>query len=141
MLDAFNVTSLAKWGYTNDTLFIDPLQPEFRPQDYSESAYTRSAIEAKLAWLWSTDPYNHGNVQGVEAALSAYSKGIILTQASSTQAANASATRAAQSDASDVDSTGTRTTVVSAQAEPTESVASDREEASSSEPTSVQMSS
>jgi bilirubin oxidase len=61
MLIAFNVTQLEKWGYTNDTRFIDPMEPEFRPKDYDSADYTTDAILKKLAWFYSTDAYNQGN--------------------------------------------------------------------------------
>lgn len=81
MLVEFSVPNLEKWGYTNNTLFIDPLQPEFQAKYYNEGDYTAEAINDKIAWLWSTNPYNHGNVEGVYAAIDAYEQGEILTQA------------------------------------------------------------
>ncbi|KAJ4305895.1 hypothetical protein N0V90_001428 [Kalmusia sp. IMI 367209] len=85
MLVAFNVSNLAKWGYTNDTEFIDPMQPEFRPKDYNSDDFTEGAIKKKIRWLYSTDPYNHGNIQGVYSALDAGLKGEQLTQESESQ--------------------------------------------------------
>ncbi|KAF2710227.1 bilirubin oxidase [Pleomassaria siparia CBS 279.74] len=61
MLVAFNVTQLAGWGYTNDTIFIDPMQPEFRPKDINPADYVVDAIMKKLAWFYSTNAYNMGN--------------------------------------------------------------------------------
>lgn len=72
MLVAFNVTELAKWGYDNSTIFIDPMQPEFRPVNYNKADYTKEAILKKIEWLYSTNAYNHGDVAGVYSALDAY---------------------------------------------------------------------
>ncbi|KAF2643829.1 bilirubin oxidase [Massarina eburnea CBS 473.64] len=69
MLVAFNVTNLAKWGYTNDTLFIDPMEEEFRPKPYNAADYTEDAIMKKIAWFYSTNAYNHGNIAGVYSAI------------------------------------------------------------------------
>lgn len=82
MLAAFSVPNLEKWGYTNSTLFINPNQPEFQAKDYNEDDYTEQAINRKIAWLYSTNPYNKGNIQGVYSALDAYSQGQYWTQAS-----------------------------------------------------------
>jgi hypothetical protein len=73
MLVAFNVTQLAKWGYDNSTIFIDPMQPEFRPKNIDQADYEVDAIMKKLAWFYSTNAYNHGNASGVSSALDAYS--------------------------------------------------------------------
>lgn len=70
MLGAFNVTQLSKWGYTNDTLFIDPMEPAFRPKNYTRSVSTEASIKRKISWFYSTNPYNKGNVEGVFRALS-----------------------------------------------------------------------
>ena len=82
MLVAFSVPNLEKWGYTNSTLFIDPLQPEFQARSYSSDDSTEEAINKKIAWLYSTDPYNHDNIAGIYSALDAYSKGEYWTQSS-----------------------------------------------------------
>ncbi|KAH7132250.1 Cupredoxin [Dendryphion nanum] len=75
MMAAFNVTQLAKWGYDNSTLFIDPMQPEFRPKAINAADFTEDAIRQKLAWFYSTNAYNGGNVAEVYSALDAYSSG------------------------------------------------------------------
>jgi len=75
MLVAFNVTQLANWGYTNDTIFIDPTEPLFRPKSYDAAVSTDDAIRSKIGWLYSTDPYNHGNIAAVYAALDAAKTG------------------------------------------------------------------
>jgi bilirubin oxidase len=82
MLVAFNITQLANWGYDNSTLFIDPMQPEFRPKDYNEADYTDEAIDKKLAWFYSTNAYNHGDVKAVYSCLDAYASGVNCTQTS-----------------------------------------------------------
>ncbi|PVH90521.1 Cupredoxin [Periconia macrospinosa] len=70
MLVAFNVTQLGEWGYTDDTLFIDPMELEFRPKYYNpHEDGTDIAIREKIAWFYSKDPYNKGNVVGVYEAL------------------------------------------------------------------------
>lgn len=71
MLVALNVTNLEKWGYTNSTLFIDPKQPEFQARDFNSDDFTDEAINNRIAWLYSTNPYNKGNVSAVYAALDA----------------------------------------------------------------------
>ncbi|RMZ70364.1 bilirubin oxidase [Pyrenophora seminiperda CCB06] len=58
MLTAFNVTQLDKWGYDNTTIFIDPMEPRFRPKDVNTEDYTEEAIEKKLDWFYSLDAYN-----------------------------------------------------------------------------------
>ncbi|KAK7185153.1 hypothetical protein DPSP01_000731 [Paraphaeosphaeria sporulosa] len=81
MLVAFSVPNLEKWGYTNSTLFIDPNQPEFKGKDFNSDDFTEEAINSKIAWLYSTNPYNKGNIAGVYSALDAYSQGQYWTQA------------------------------------------------------------
>jgi bilirubin oxidase len=58
MLVAFNVTNLAKWGYDNSTVFIDPMQLEFRPKDIHAEEFSDDAVREKLNWFWSLDAYN-----------------------------------------------------------------------------------
>lgn len=58
MLVAFNVTQLAKWGYKEDTIFIDPMAPEFRPKEINPDDFTDNAIRKKLDWFWSLDAYD-----------------------------------------------------------------------------------
>jgi bilirubin oxidase len=61
MLVAFNVTQLEKWGYNSSTIFIDPMEPEFRPKDIDPSDYTEEAIRRKLDWFYSLNAYNQGS--------------------------------------------------------------------------------
>jgi hypothetical protein len=84
MLAAFNVTQLEKWGYTNDTAFIDPMQPEFRPKPANDADNTDEAIRSKIAWFWSTNAYNHGDIAGVESAIGAYATGGAPAESAST---------------------------------------------------------
>ncbi|CAI6332265.1 unnamed protein product [Periconia digitata] len=70
MLVAFNVTQLSEWGYTDDAIFIDPMEPQFRPTWYDAAAETEAAIKSKIAWLYGKDPYNKGDIKGVWQALS-----------------------------------------------------------------------
>ncbi|XP_014562388.1 hypothetical protein COCVIDRAFT_32842 [Bipolaris victoriae FI3] len=58
MMGAFNVTQLEKWGYDKDTIFIDPMQPEFRPKNINSADYTEEAIMEKLDWFYHTNAYN-----------------------------------------------------------------------------------
>jgi len=57
MLVAFNVTQLAEWGYDNSTIFINPMQPKFRPKFINSTDFTEDAILKKLAWFYSTNAY------------------------------------------------------------------------------------
>lgn len=52
------MTQLEKWGYDNTTLFIDPMEPRFRPKDITAEAYTETAIFEKLDWFYHTNAYN-----------------------------------------------------------------------------------
>ncbi|KAH7068185.1 bilirubin oxidase [Paraphoma chrysanthemicola] len=58
MLVAFNVTNLAKWGYDGSTVFIDPMEPAFRPKNITPEDFTNEAIRKKLEWLWGLNAYN-----------------------------------------------------------------------------------
>jgi bilirubin oxidase len=58
MLVAFNVTNLSRWGYDNSTLFIDPMEPAFRPKQITAEDFTDDSIRQKLAWFWSLNAYN-----------------------------------------------------------------------------------
>lgn len=61
MLVAFNVTNLEKWGYNESTLFIDPMEPTFRPKNIVPEDFTDAAIQAKLDWFWGLDAYNRSS--------------------------------------------------------------------------------
>jgi bilirubin oxidase len=69
MMVAFNVTNLEKWGYDASTMFIDPMQPEFRPKDIHDDHYTEDAIMDKMNWFYGTNAYNHGDVAEVYSQL------------------------------------------------------------------------
>lgn len=62
MLGAFNVTQLEAWGYDSSTLFIDPMEPAFRPKDVITADYTDEAIRSKLDWFLSLDAYKQNSV-------------------------------------------------------------------------------
>lgn len=62
MLAAFNVTQLEKWGYDSSTLFIDPMEPVFRPKNANPEDYTDEAVAKKLEWFWSSNAYNQTQV-------------------------------------------------------------------------------
>ncbi|KAI4710168.1 hypothetical protein J4E89_005400 [Alternaria sp. Ai002NY15] len=57
MMVAFNVTNLEKWGYDNSTMFIDPMEPKFRPKNVDDADYTEEAIRDKLDWFYSLNAY------------------------------------------------------------------------------------
>ncbi|KAI4627053.1 uncharacterized protein J4E87_004395 [Alternaria ethzedia] len=57
MMVAFNVTNLEKWGYDNSTMFIDPMEPKFRPKNIDDADYTEEAIRDKLDWFYSLNAY------------------------------------------------------------------------------------
>jgi hypothetical protein len=61
MLVAFNVTNLEKWGYDNSTMFIDPMEPAFRPKNIDPEDYTDEAIRSKLDWFYNLNPYNQSS--------------------------------------------------------------------------------
>jgi bilirubin oxidase len=48
MLVAFNVTNLAKWGYNETTVFIDPMETDFRPKTIVPADFTDEAVRKKL---------------------------------------------------------------------------------------------
>jgi bilirubin oxidase len=58
MLVAFNVTNLAKWGYNETTVFIDPMETDFRPKTIVPADFTDEAVRKKLDWFWSLNAYN-----------------------------------------------------------------------------------
>ena len=62
MLVAFNITQLEKWGYDSSTIFIDPMEPAFRPKDVAPEDYTTEAIIQKLDWFMSLGAYNQTTV-------------------------------------------------------------------------------
>ncbi|KAJ6191923.1 bilirubin oxidase [Bipolaris maydis] len=43
---------------TKTTIFIDPMQPEFRPRNINSADYTEEAILEKLDWFYHTNAYN-----------------------------------------------------------------------------------
>jgi bilirubin oxidase len=58
MLVAFNATQLERWGYDSSTVFIDPMEPAFRPQNVVVKDFTEETIREKLDWFWSLDAYS-----------------------------------------------------------------------------------
>ncbi|CAN9251773.1 unnamed protein product [Alternaria alternata] len=66
MMVAFNVTNLEKWGYDSTTVFIDPMEPEFRPKNIDTADYTEEAIRSKLDWFYSLNAYNERSEQEFE---------------------------------------------------------------------------
>ncbi|KAF1968972.1 oxidase cueO precursor [Bimuria novae-zelandiae CBS 107.79] len=70
MMAAFNVTSLADWGYPETTKFIDPMEQRWRSKDYDDSAFTEQGVQDRLFEFYKLDAYAH--VNEVEAALESY---------------------------------------------------------------------
>jgi bilirubin oxidase len=58
MLVAFNVMNLTKWGYDESTLFINPMEPSFRPKNIDPAGFTNEAIRKKLDWFWGLNAYS-----------------------------------------------------------------------------------
>ncbi|KAF2005748.1 hypothetical protein P154DRAFT_318772 [Amniculicola lignicola CBS 123094] len=72
MLVSFNVSTLSQWGYSpNETIFIDPLTPEFRPKPIVGEDFTDAAIQKKLQWFYDSDAYKRGNLAAVYSGLDA----------------------------------------------------------------------
>ena len=59
MMAAYNITLIEDLGYDVDKLseFADPMNPKFRPQDYSDKAYAPDAVSSAVAALASLNPY------------------------------------------------------------------------------------
>lgn len=66
MMVAFNVTNLEKWGYDSTTMFIDPMEPKFRPKNIDTADYTEGAIRKKLDWFYGLNAYNERSEQEFE---------------------------------------------------------------------------
>jgi hypothetical protein len=69
MMVAFNVTNLEKWGYDNSTMFIDPMEPKFRPSEIDTAQYTEEAIITKLDWFYSLNVYRERSESDEEGGL------------------------------------------------------------------------
>ncbi|KAF9736287.1 hypothetical protein PMIN06_008278 [Paraphaeosphaeria minitans] len=71
MMAAFNVTSLADFGYPETTKFIDPMEERWRSKDEGDrSAFTDQAIKDRCHEFYMLDAYD--KVDDVEAALESY---------------------------------------------------------------------
>lgn len=71
MMAAFNVTSLADFGYPETTKFIDPMEERWRSKDEGDrSAFTEQAIKDRCHEFYMLDAYD--KVDEVEAALTSY---------------------------------------------------------------------
>lgn len=77
MLTAFNVTTLADFGYNETTRFIDPMDPQYRVVSFNDDGYSKrnglfseSEIKKKFDWFIKLDAYN--KVDEVEKALAEY---------------------------------------------------------------------
>ncbi|KAF2869507.1 oxidase cueO precursor [Massariosphaeria phaeospora] len=70
MMAAFNVTSLADWGYDETTKITDPMDERFRAKDVSTDAFSAASISDRLAQFAMLDAYK--DPDKVEAALESY---------------------------------------------------------------------
>ncbi|KAL1604037.1 hypothetical protein SLS60_005629 [Paraconiothyrium brasiliense] len=70
MMAAFNVSSLADFGYPETTKFIDPMEERWRSRDYDDSAFTEQAIQDRCHDFYMLDAYD--KVDDVEVALESY---------------------------------------------------------------------
>ncbi|CAI6280925.1 unnamed protein product [Periconia digitata] len=97
MMAAFNVTSLADWGYPETTQLIDPMDQRFRSKTINSADFSQDAVLSRIGELYSLDAYK--DPDKVEAALETYwangGKGS-TTLATSTRSASASSTGSSQ---------------------------------------------
>jgi FtsP/CotA-like multicopper oxidase with cupredoxin domain len=70
MMAAFNVSSLANWGYPETTHFIDPMEDKYRSKDENDHDFEDEHIKEKLYDFYMMDAYK--DVQKVEDALVSY---------------------------------------------------------------------
>ncbi|OAF99004.1 Cupredoxin [Paraphaeosphaeria sporulosa] len=71
MMAAFNVTSLADFGYPETTKFIDPMEDRWRSKDEGDgSAFTDEAVRDRCHEFYMLDAYD--KVDDTEAALESY---------------------------------------------------------------------
>ncbi|KAL0253072.1 hypothetical protein SLS55_010522 [Diplodia seriata] len=71
MMAAFDVDKLEDFGYNkNETLFLDPMDPQWRAKDITEADFTDEAIQSKLAAFAAVDSY--ADQHEVESLLEAY---------------------------------------------------------------------
>jgi FtsP/CotA-like multicopper oxidase with cupredoxin domain len=57
MMAAFNVTSLADWGYPETTRFIDPMEQRYRSKDITAADDSRDSIMKKCAEFEALEAY------------------------------------------------------------------------------------
>ncbi|KAL6711901.1 hypothetical protein ACN47E_002944 [Coniothyrium glycines] len=57
MMAAFNVTSLADWGYPETTKFIDPMEKKYRSKDISAESDSHDALEEMCADMEALEAY------------------------------------------------------------------------------------
>nr|AMJ52085.1 lijF [Ascomycota sp. F53] len=77
MLDAINVTQVQIPGLKETNLFIDPMDPKYRPKSFPPAQlasrsgdFSKQAIQKKVEWFASLNAY--ADVDEVEAKLEAY---------------------------------------------------------------------
>jgi hypothetical protein len=69
MMAAFNVTFLTDLGY-NETHYIDPMEPRWRPKPQNPADFTDQAVFDRVQFLTSFQAYN--KVDEVESVLAQY---------------------------------------------------------------------
>jgi bilirubin oxidase len=69
MMAAFNVTDFVDLGY-DETSFVDPMDPRWRPRPIVAPDFTDAAIRQRIRYMASLQPYNH--VDEIEAKLDAF---------------------------------------------------------------------
>lgn len=97
MMAAFNVTSLADWGYPETTKFIDPMEEKYLSKDENDRDFEPEHIQERLYDFYMMDAYD--DPEGLEKALESYwaNGPPKTTLATSTQAGATSAARVASS--------------------------------------------
>jgi len=70
MMAAFNVTSLANWGYPETTKFLDPMEEKYRSKDVSDNDNQETFIMDKMAKFEAMEAYS--SVEKLEEALENY---------------------------------------------------------------------
>jgi len=57
MMAAFNITSLADWGYPETTRFLDPMEQKYRSKDINDNDNKKETILTKLAEFEAMEAY------------------------------------------------------------------------------------
>lgn len=108
MMAAFNVSSLADFGYPETTKFIDPMEDRWRSKDEKGADFTDAAIQDRLREFYMLDAYK--DVDKVEAALESYWVNGPPKTTLSTVTKSATATTTAKPTTTSTKSSSTKTT-------------------------------